>query len=139
MDKTNEFSFKLKPSKKGGVGVFAMHDIKNGTDLRLMGNDEYTITTIRKQKDVPKEFLSLCLFQDDGTAICPKDFGNLELVWFLNHSKKNLNAEEKEFIVNGVKKYKPVAIRDIKAGEEILVDYNIFEEPEEFKDDYYKI
>ena len=40
MNKTSEFSFILKPSKYG-VGVFAAHDIKKGTFLRLFGNDEH--------------------------------------------------------------------------------------------------
>ena len=37
-DKTDEFSFILKPAQYG-VGVFATHDIKAGTSLRLFGDE----------------------------------------------------------------------------------------------------
>jgi len=53
----------------------------------------------------------------------------MEFGWFLNHSKKP-NAYHKN--------YEYYALNNIKAGEEITVDYNTLEEPENAKDDYYK-
>ena len=34
---TNEFSFVLKPSSHG-IGVFAVHDIKEDTSMRVFGD-----------------------------------------------------------------------------------------------------
>jgi SET domain-containing protein len=126
---TNEFSFILKPSKFG-IGVFAMHDIKNGDYLRLFGDEkkfEHRIRILDK-KNVPEFFQSYCMDRNDK-IICPLDFGSMPVGWYLNHSK-NPNAAHKN--------YHFYAIRDIKEGEEILADYNSLEEPEKAKDDYYK-
>ena len=60
---------------------------------------------------------------------CPKDFGCMEIGWYLNHSKTP-NAYHRN--------YEYYALRDIKTGEEITVDYNTLEEPEEAKENYYK-
>lgn len=128
-DKTTEFSFVIKPAKHG-VGVFAIHDIKAGTYLRLFGDEAATIdiSIIRKKDDVPKFFRSFCVSRGDMLH-CPKDFGCMEVGWYLNHSKIP-NAFHKD--------YEYYAIRDIKADEEITIDYNSLEEPEEAKEDYYK-
>ncbi len=53
MDKTNEFSFLLKPSTHG-VGVFAAHDIKINTPMRLFG--DANPRRILKKDDIPEEF-----------------------------------------------------------------------------------
>ena len=60
---------------------------------------------------------------------CPNDFSHMSIGWYLNHSS-NPNAEHKNYVY--------YSIRDIKAGEEILIDYNTLEEPEELKENYYK-
>ena len=127
---TDEFSFVLKPSKFG-VGVFAVHDIKAGTYLRLFGNENLGIDNHERflnKKDVPKEFQIFCINRGESLW-CPPDFGYMPIGWYLNHSKKP-NALNKN--------YDYWASRDIKAGEEILIDYNSLEEPEETKEDYYK-
>lgn len=41
LDKTDEFSFILKPSEYG-IGVFATHNIKKDTYLRLFGKEKNT-------------------------------------------------------------------------------------------------
>ena len=131
MDKnnTNEFSFILKPSKYG-VGVFTVQDIAKGTYLRLFGNEkifEHRIRTLNN-KNIPEAFKDYCMNRGDK-SICPEDFGCMPVGWYLNHSK-NPNAIHKD--------YNWYALRDIKEGEEILIDYNSLEEPEETKEDYYK-
>lgn len=129
---TNEFSFVLKPTKYG-VGVFANHDIEAETYLRLFGDEikeksNYSATIQRKKEDVPIFFHGFCV--DRGNILlCPQDFGHMQIGWYLNHSKIP-NAYHKN--------YDYYAIRDIKAGEEITIDYNTLEEPEETKKDYYK-
>jgi SET domain-containing protein len=127
-DSTNEFSFLLKPSSYG-VGVFCTHDINKGTYLRLFGDEELYENRIRtlKTEDVPKPFDEYCMDRNEA-LVCPKDFGNMCIGWYLNHSKDS-NAEHKE--------YNWYAKRDIVKGEEILIDYNSLEEPEESKEEYY--
>jgi SET domain-containing protein len=129
-DVTDEFSFILKPSSHG-IGVFAVHDIKNGTYLRLFGNEKLLENKTRtmNKKDVPEIFQDYCI--DRGkTLICPEDFGYMPVGWYLNHSKE-FNAIHKN--------YNWYASRDIVAGEEILIDYNSLEEPDEARKDFYKI
>lgn len=128
-DKTNEFSFILKPAQHG-VGVFAVHDIKAGTYLRLCGGEsDIDASIVRKTKDVPKAFIQYCLHRGE-TQMCPRDFGRMEIGWYLNHSKTP-NAHHDD-------DYNYYASSDIKAGEEITIDYNLLDEPEENKEDYYR-
>ena len=129
MNETTEFSFILKPAEYG-VGVFAAHDIVKGTFLRLFGNEDLVENRIRslEKKDVPEIFHDHCLIMGEKLS-CPNDFGQMEIGWYLNHSKQG-NA----FHVD----YNWYAARDIKAGEEILIDYNSLGEPEEDKADYYR-
>jgi hypothetical protein len=61
---TNEFSFILKPTNHG-VDVFATHDIKQETYLRLFGDETKTksnfLTTVaRNKEDVPNFFHGFC-------------------------------------------------------------------------------
>lgn len=125
---TTEFSFVLKPAEHG-IGVFAAHDIKEGTYLRFFADEtELTDKSVkRNKKDVPEFFRQYCVDRGD-ILICPKDFGHMEVGWHLNHSKTP-NAYHKN--------YDYYALRDIKEGEEITIDYNSLEEPEEAKEDYY--
>lgn len=129
-NKTTEFSFILKPSKYG-VGVFATHDIKKGTFLRLFGSSPCSKngSSVRKKKDVPEFFRNYCI--DGGESIfCPVDFGVMPVGWYMNHSKTP-NAFHKN--------YDYYAIRDIAAYEEILIDYNTLGEHEDLRENkYYK-
>lgn len=126
---TNEFSFILKPSKHG-IGVFAVYDIKKGTFLRLFGDEKKFDNRVvfRDKKTVPELFRGYCMDRGNKLA-CPSDFGNMPVGWHLNHSE-NPNAKHRD--------YDWYASRDISAGEEITIDYNTLEEPEEAKEDYYK-
>lgn len=128
---TDEYSFVLKPSAYG-IGVFAAHDIKEGTYLRMFGENN-PLRHLNK-KDIPEQFRIFCADRGE-TMICPPDFGYMPVGWHLNHSSTP-NAVHK-----GWKKkegYDFFAIRDIKDGEEITIDYNLLEEPEEGKEAYYK-
>ena len=128
-NRTTELSFILKPAEYG-VGVFTVHDIREGTYLRLFGDENAPIdvAVVRKKEDIPEFFHQYCNDRGD-TMICPKDFGCMEIGWFLNHSKEP-SAHHKN--------YEFYALRDIKAGEEITIDYNTLEEPEEAKRDFYE-
>lgn len=129
MNETNEFSFLLKPSTipNSGVGVFAAHDISNGTKLALF-DYEYK-SRVMKEEDLKEPFIHYCVAQEDGTWRCPRAFNRMEAGWYLNHSTEP-NA------INKSDAY--YATRDIKSGEEILIDYNNLGEPEDKKEDYYK-
>ncbi len=127
--KTTEFSFVLKNSHYG-IGVFAVHDIKAGTYLRVFGDEdnEGDVSIVRKKEDVPEFFRSYCVDRGN-TMMCPKDFGCMEVGWHINHSKTpNTHHHNYEFF----------ALRDIKAGEEITIDYNTLEESDEAKEEFYK-
>ena len=127
---TNEFSFILKPAQHG-VGVFAVHDIAKGTFLRLFGKDEPTnkhpIRNLVK-KDIPEYFQGYCIERGE-TMICPEDFGSMPVGWYLNHSNTP-NAAHQD--------YNYYATQDIAEREEITIDYNTLEEPEENKLPYYQ-
>lgn len=123
---TTEFSFILKPSEHG-VGVFATHYIKAGTYLRLFGDNEGH-SILREKKETPEVFQEYCLDRGDS-LVCPADFGQPTIGWYLNHSK-DPNAKH----VN----YEYFALKDIKRGEEITIDYNSLEEEDNAKGDYYK-
>ena len=49
--------------------------------------------------------------------------------WYLNHLKESNAFRDNDF--------KWYAMRGIKAGEEITIDYNSLEEPQEGREDYY--
>ncbi len=127
---TNEFSFILKPTKRG-VGVFAVYNISGGAFLRLFGKETPTSkrhSRMVPKKDIPKSFQEYCV--DRGkNMLCPEDFGAMPLGWYLNHSlTPNVVHQNYNFY----------ATKNITAGEEITIDYNTLEEPEESKPSYYK-
>ncbi len=127
-NETTEFSFVLKPTKYG-IGVFAAHNIKEETYLRLFRDEDASMVSIvRKKEDVPEFFRQYCVDRNDGNLLCPKDFGRMEAGWYLNHSKTP-NAYHRD--------YNYYALRDILEGEEITIDYNFLEEPDEAKEEYY--
>ncbi|MBY0501984.1 MAG: SET domain-containing protein [Alphaproteobacteria bacterium] len=121
-----EFSFILGPSEISGIGVFATHNILKGTQIFSGAHSPRKMIT----KDIPSDFLKYCIFLNDEECLCPERFDRMEIGWFLNHSH-NPN-------VSITPEKKLVAICDIKAGEEILVDYNELNEPEHLKEAYYE-
>lgn len=123
----SEFSFILKPSLLSGIGVFATHDIPAGTILCGTG----LTTRTMKIKDIPADFVKFCIFIDDENCFVPKRFDHMEIGWFINHSNTPNIA------TSGIKS-QLCAITNIKAGDEILIDYNQLGEPEHLKEDFYK-
>lgn len=134
----SEFSFMLKPSTFGGVGVFATHDIQAGTHLF---SQNFEIRTM-KVKEVPFALLQYCIYISDEQCLCPERFDRMEIGWYINHSSTpniaKKSAVSRAEAVRDIKKRTIYAIQDIKAGDEILIDYNYFDEPEHLKEDYYK-
>ncbi len=121
-----EFSFILGPSPISGIGVFTTHDIPKGTKVFSGTHTPRKMNT----KDIPDEFLKYCVFLNDEECVGPERFDRMEIGWYLNHSD-NPN-------VSITPKKRMVAICDIKAGEEIVLDYNDLNEPEHLKEAYYE-
>lgn len=128
----------LKPSPLGGIGVFATHDIPAGT---LLFNRDFELRTL-KVKDIPKPLLPYCIYLNDEECLCPERFDRMEIGWYINHSSKpNIARRNKVSNAQAVKDLKARTVhttRDIKAGEEILIDYNSLNEPDHLKEAYYK-
>ena len=135
----SEFSFILKPSTLGGIGVFATHDIPAGTQVL---NLKQQLKRTLKIKDLPLSFIKYCIYISDEECICPERFDRMEIGWYINHSNTP-NIAKAETITesnanNGIKKHHIYTTKDIKAGDEVLIDYNYLNEPEHLKEDFYK-
>jgi SET domain-containing protein len=112
---------RLKPSKIHGVGVFAIRDIRKGTDV--FPHDDQPVIWIDK-KWIERLSTPLKRFYDDFCIVkgdkygCPKHFDTLTNSWYLNHSDDpNVAADEN---------YRFYALRDIKTGEELTADYRAY-------------
>jgi SET domain-containing protein len=111
----------IKPSPLHGIGVFAIRDIPKGTrDLFSQGVGEWIKLTIAEVEALPKHSRDLvenhCLFDEDYYYVPDYGFKLVDLVIYLNHSDTPniISINEGEFFE---------AIRDITAGEELLLDY----------------
>ena len=121
------FLFILKPSAGKGVGVFAVQSIPKS----LIVFPSWRNMVRRKLSEIPKNFHHFCIHINDEYVLCPWSFDNLSLDYYINHSF------EPNIIIN--LQNQMVTCRDINPGEEILIDYNQYNEPEHLKSDYYKI
>jgi hypothetical protein len=112
---------RLKPSRIHGVGVFAIRSIPQGTYV-FPEDDEPIIWVHKRQtEEIPRVLKDL---YDDFAIIkgdkfgCPRSFGLLTMSWYLNHSDEpNMVTDED---------YRFHARREIKAGEELTVDYSTY-------------
>ena len=124
----SEFSFMLKPSAiEGiGVGVFATHDIEAGTIIDASGIP----VRILHKDEIPLVFLKYCVALGGGFYRCPDCFSKMAIFWYLNHS----NSHNLDWIDTGVFRTN----KDIKQFEELLMNYNQLDEPENEKEEFYK-
>ncbi len=124
----------LKPSliHKGGVGVFAVTNIKKGQKVaeglkvndfnHLMSWKEY----VHLDSAVKNKVMAFCVGTPEG-FIPPEnlDFNKLSIEWYFNHScEGNLG-----FNNNG----DFIAIKNIKKGEELTYDYGLIESNPKFE------
>lgn len=118
----------LKVSKieGAGIGVFSLEDISKNTiiffhdptDEVFVDRDEYESLEELKKYGYKVSF---------NRYLVPKDFNNLHISWFLNHSE---NPNAKMDIGQNI-----ISIIDIKKGDEITINYNTlvsFKETEEY-------
>ena len=119
----------IMPSPLHGIGVFAIRDIPKGTkDIFSEGFGDWIKVSKEEVDALPTHSRELienhCLFDEDSYFVPEYGFKLVDLVIYLNHSEtpnvKSLNdGEQFEALV------------DIKAGEELLVDYATIVECEE--------
>jgi SET domain-containing protein len=113
----------LKPSSIEGVGVFAVCDIPKGCREMFGKPDapEDWITVPKKEiESLPShaQFLvgNYCLYDEENYFIPAHGFKKMDVSLFLNHSDTPniISVNDGDFFE---------ALRDIKQGEELLIDY----------------
>ena len=111
----------LKPSLVHGIGVFAIRDIPKGTtDVFSKNESEWISVSMEEVKALPSYSRDLienhCLFDHNCYYIPEYGFKLFDLVVFLNHSDTPnlISINEGDYFET---------LRDIKCGEELLVDY----------------
>ena len=119
----------IKPSPLHGIGVFAIRDIPKGTkDIFSEGFGDWIKVSKEEVDALPTHSRELienhCLFDEDSYFVPEYGFKLVDLVIYLIHSETpnvlSLNdGEQFEALV------------DIKAGEELLVDYGTIVECDE--------
>lgn len=124
-------STRLRPSKiaKRGIGAFAIREIKKGK--RIFPADPTEMVWVEKSKLPSKPKAIRELYEDfavrktDGNDSkmrygCPVNFDRLTVSWYLNHSREaNCGCDDN---------YNFYALRNIKEGEELTVDYSTYSE-----------
>ena len=111
----------INPSTIHGIGVFALQDIPKGCrDIFSRNVGEWIKLPVKDVEALPDHSRNLvetyCLFDDDHYFVPDYGFKVMDLVNYLNHSSEpNIKS------VNDGEEFE--ALRDIKAGEELFVDY----------------
>jgi SET domain-containing protein len=111
----------LKPSAVHGIGVFAIRDILKGCrTIFSKGVGEWIKISIKEVEALPHHSKNLietyCLYDEENYFVPDYGFKLMDLVLYLNHS-----AEANIVSVNEGEQFE--ALRDIKCGEELLVNY----------------
>ena len=109
---------RLKPSTIEGVGVFTDYAIRKGADLEgaLFAKDDFRFwkrgqTTARERKLLKRYAAIITPEGFHG----PKNLNQMSIGWYLNHSKTPNVGHINWFYI---------ALRDIKPGEELVMDYD---------------
>jgi SET domain-containing protein len=113
----------IKPSPIEGIGVFALQDIPKGCrSMFSKANDAEQWIPVAKTEveKLPVHAKALienyCLYDDENYFVPDYGFKKMDLVNFLNHSDTPnvISINDGEFFE---------AIKDIKQGEELVIDY----------------
>lgn len=113
----------LKPSPLEGVGVFAICDIPKGC-REMFGkpdtSDEWITLSKKEVETLPSaaQFMigNYCLYDQDNYFVPAHGFKKMDVALFLNHSDSPniVSINDGDYFE---------AIRDIRAGEELVIDY----------------
>ena len=119
---------RIKPSGVHGVGVFAIKDILSGTYVFPEADPEKWIPYSKKElKDLDEEIKNMIedyFITKDGYTWVSRSLNKLDVSYFMNHSdtpniKFNTIMKNGDLTVTG-----GYAIREIRKGEELLINYN---------------
>lgn len=130
LHRTDEFSFMLRVStiSGAGIGVFALHGIAKGVWLEVFPRGYQSRKF--KASELPESLRNYCTAKPNDVYAAPRAFNRMSIGWYLNHSQTpNMHWDDD---LNGY-----VTARDIAEGEELFIDYNLFEEPYDKKAPYY--
>lgn len=109
--------FILRPSTIHGVGVFTVRDIPSGTVLDLFDDEEALFVKINDVTDEEEKIaVEKYGVEENGGYFVAKNWHKMCIGWYLNHSDTpNVYRDDRDNFF---------AIRDIKKGEELTIDYN---------------
>lgn len=117
----NEIFCKIAVSATHGVGVIAIKAIPKGAKPLHSLRPQREIKISNKElKGIPKtvrEYIDSFCFVEDGETYVPSGgLNSMDMAVYLNHSK----APNLRFMPNG----DLVALKNVKAGEELFIDYD---------------
>jgi hypothetical protein len=115
------FHFRLKPSTipGAGVGVFATEDIPSGAVLKeLFDADDVRRLTWAEfaALPIPSEIKENFVTRYDDECFVPRFVNRISVGWYLNDSSEPNLAHDSN--------YDYYALRNISAGEELLIRYD---------------
>lgn len=114
---------RLRPSPIHGIGCFAIRDIPAETDLFPQSSGEMVWVPKKDLVNLPPEIAKLyedfCVERGDLVG-CPSNFNCMDLAWYPNHS------DTPNAFCDPAREYSFYALRNIKEGEEVTLDYNTY-------------
>lgn len=115
----------LKPSTLEGIGIFAIQDIDKGCREMFSkpdSQDKWITLSKNEVATLPHHAKLMvenyCLYDNDNYFVPDYGFKKIDVSLFLNHSDipNIISINDGEYFE---------AIRNIKAGEELLIDYGV--------------
>ncbi len=113
----------IKPSPIEGIGVFALQDIPKGCRSmfsKASADEQWIPISKAEVEKLPEHAEALienyCLYDEENYFVPDYGFKKMDLINFLNHSDEPniISINDGEFFE---------AIRDIKKGEELAINY----------------